>query len=146
MVPRTPHSKQTRNHILALVTFYFVVFWSCPSHCRLYTPAQSPHLLSAQHVQTQQNLFQRQLWRPPWPCIIPCCQNNGIVLVLTHRYKPACSPHTAMPSLAISAPATLSHSANSAIFWYGGSLDDKDWRAHSLKTRPACAAASCQLL
>lgn len=26
MVPRTVHTKQTRNHILALVTFYFVIF------------------------------------------------------------------------------------------------------------------------
>lgn len=26
MVPRTPHTNETRNHILALVTFYFVVF------------------------------------------------------------------------------------------------------------------------
>lgn len=51
-------------------------------------------------------------------------KNNVITLVRIHTYKPACSPDTAMTSLWISAPATVS--ANFAIFWYGGSLGNRD--------------------
>lgn len=72
-----------------------------------------------------------------------------IILVITHTYKPACSPGTAMASLWISAPATLVGSENSqggnmepaayflacktarkrsnfATSWYSGSLANRN--------------------
>lgn len=193
IVPRTLHTKQTRNHILALVTFYLLSSDLASLTANLIHPAQKSTYLYFQRstattvtasskrqcnyrikaqwstarclTTTCVSPHERQTvlswgllcllygrgssWEHPGHTAFPTVRANVIILVITHTYKPACSPGTARASLWISALATLVDCENSqggnmkpaayflacktarkrsnfATSWYSGSLDNRN--------------------
>lgn len=85
MVPRTPHTKRTRNHVLTLVTFLF-----CPSGCKPCTPCKKFHtfILLVQYCNQSDNWFKKS--KPSSVTTMPitmehCVLSHYLLLCLVQR-------------------------------------------------------------